>query len=361
MGALHSHAVDTPRSLSLSQLERRLERERRARATAEELLESKSRELYVASQALRVSAASLESQRIQLNTILEHTLAAIFLAREDLTIKQANRAGLTMFGINEEYYADIVMSDLFAGPPQARAWIERRLKAGERPDESHREAVGRRGDGAEFPIEFAVTAIEHDGKRHSVWMIRDITRRKSQELERAKLERELAQVQKFEALGTLSSGIAHEINTPVQYVSDNVRFLKDTFSELIDVIRACQGVIGESDTPAAQAARDTIAAVDLDFLIEDAPSAIDQSLDGLDQVARIVQAIKSFAHPGGDEKAPTDINQIVDTTATVARNQWKYIAHLKTDLASDLPPVPCHASDVNQVVLNLIVNAADAI
>jgi len=101
--------------------------------------------------------------------------------------------------------------------------------------------------------------------------------------------------------------------------------------------------------------------IDIDFLLEEAPQALEQSLHGMTQVASIVKAIKEFSHPGVTEKTPTDLNALITTTLTVARNQWKYVATSQTDLALDLPAIPVLPSEINQVLLNLIVNAADAI
>ena len=358
MGALYAHNLDglSPETLSL-----RLARETAARQHAEELLESKSRALFEANETLRITASALDSQRTQLNIILDHTLAAIFLVREDMTIRQANKAAIAMFGLGEDYFADTLFPSLFDQTDGAspHAWLTA-LAAGP-GGEALREAAGMRVNGETFPIEFGVTSTEHEDKRYSVWIIRDITERKREEAKRVQLERELSQAQKFEALGTLASGVAHEINTPIQYISDNVRYLQDTFGELIGLLISARDVVENGDAEATRSLRARIDAADLDFLAEDTPQAIDQSLEGLAHVAVIVKAIKEFSHPGSEDKAPVDINKAIETTVAIARNQWKYVADLTMDLDDDAPLVPCRASDINQVILNLIVNAADAI
>ena len=100
---------------------------------------------------------------------------------------------------------------------------------------------------------------------------------------------------------------------------------------------------------------------DLDYLLDEIPRSLNQTLDGVRRVAKIVQAMKEFSHPGGDEKAPIDINHAIDTTLTVARNEWKYVAEVKTEFDRSLPLVPCLAGEFNQVILNLVTNAAHAI
>lgn len=185
-------------------------------------------------------------------------------------------------------------------------------------------------------------------------------------LEQAELERQESQAQRMEALGTLAGGVAHEINTPVQFVGDNVRFLKDAFAELKGVLRACQNLPASAkDDPAlaasVRALEDAMAGADLDFLLTEIPPSIDQSLEGIARIAEIVKAIKGFSHPDEAEMTPADINQLIKTTVTVSRNQWKYVAEMKLDLDPDLPPVSCLPGQINQVLLNLIINAAYAI
>lgn len=174
----------------------------------------------------------------------------------------------------------------------------------------------------------------------------DVTDIRKAERARAALETELRQSQKLDALGTLAGGIAHEINTPTQYVGDNVRFLKTAFADLSAAIAALR-------------ARE--AAPDIEFLLSEVPLAIDQSLDGIERVRQIVAAVKEFSYPDAKEKSPADLHAAINTTLTVSRNQWKYVADVETRFAPDLPPVPCHVGEINQVVLNLVVNAAHAI
>jgi signal transduction histidine kinase len=182
---------------------------------------------------------------------------------------------------------------------------------------------------------------------------------------REQMEVELRQAQKLEAVGRLAAGVAHEINTPVQFVGDSISFVRDASGELLRLIetyRAAQRAIADGGS-VEQAAAALAAAeqdADLDYLVEHLPRALTRSLEGVDRIATIVRSMKEFAHPDQKEMSPVDINQAIHSTLTIARGEYKQVAEVETDLAP-LPLVSCHAGEVNQALLNLIVNAAHAI
>lgn len=180
------------------------------------------------------------------------------------------------------------------------------------------------------------------------------------------LEAQLAQAQKLESIGQLAAGIAHEINTPVQFIGDNSRFLQEAFQDLAELLEKHQEILAqarevENLAEAVREAEETAEAIDLEYLKAEIPKAIQQTLEGVARVAKIVLAMKEFSHPGQDERVPTDINKALENTLTVARNEWKYVADVITDMDPHLPPVPCLPGEVNQVFLNIVVNAAHAI
>jgi len=186
----------------------------------------------------------------------------------------------------------------------------------------------------------------------------DITQQK-------KLEIELIQAQKLESVGRLAAGVAHEINTPVQFVADNVEFLRTSMTDVVGVIHAYRdlrrAVQSTGDiAAAARLAEDADKAAELDYILLNAPLAIDSSIEGLGRIATIVRSMKEFAHPDQSEKTFADVNQAIRSTLVIAHNEYKYVAEIETQF-SDLPPVPCYLGEINQVILNLIVNAAHAI
>jgi len=181
-----------------------------------------------------------------------------------------------------------------------------------------------------------------------------------------RLDEQLAQSQKMYSIGLLAAGIAHEINTPVQYVGDNIHFLKDAFEGIVGVLQRGVDLLaaareGQATHEAVRRLEAECARADLDYLMAEVPGAIQHALDGVERMSRIVRAIKEFAHPGPAEKSSADVNAIIETTLTVARNEWKYVADLVTDFDRSLPPIPGHPAEINQVILNLLINAAHAI
>jgi PAS domain S-box-containing protein len=230
-------------------------------------------------------------------------------------------------------------------------------------------------DGKEFPALLRATAIlnEKSPSRDkmrlggldqrevigAMFLIDDLTASK-------RIESELRQSQKLTAVGQLASGIAHEINTPTQYVGDNTRFLQKAFEDLLvlnlkygDLLSAArEGRVTEELLAEVDACRQQ---ADFEFLAQEVPQAIRQSLEGIERVTRIVRAMRDMAHPDSGEKLATDINRAIENTVTVSRNEWKYVADVLLDLDAGLPLVPCLAGEFSQVILNIIINAAQAI
>ena len=218
-----------------------------------------------------------------------------------------------------------------------------------------------RPDGSEGVLGMTLTPLQDGDGRPAgcVLLGADITQRKC-------LEGQLSHAQKLESIGQLAAGIAHEINTPTQYVGDNTRFLQDAFRDLAAILKCYEQLLAAaSDGPIPDAllmqAKDAAETADLNYLLTEIPAAIAQSLDGVERVSKIVRAMKEFSHPGSQEKTATNLNDAIQSTITVSRNEWKYVAEMETDFDPTLPLVPCLPAELNQVFLNMITNAAYAI
>jgi two-component system NtrC family sensor kinase len=174
------------------------------------------------------------------------------------------------------------------------------------------------------------------------------------------------QGQTMEAIGQLAAGIAHEINTPTQYVSDNAVFLRESWTVIERIVSVAARIhdewrLGSLSVATRDALDKSFAGQDIDYLANEIPRAIDETFEGARQVARIVRAMNEFAHPASPNKCACDLRHAIESTVTVARNAWKYVARVETSFDSKMPLVVCMADQINRVILNLILNAAHAI
>jgi PAS domain S-box-containing protein len=275
-------------------------------------------------------------------------------------IRYASSAALEMFGVphdrllgrdavelvDDQHRREI--SGLFAGLRVNSAANGEGEEAASATPASVECRVQRTGGSIRW-VEVAKTDLTTDPAVNGVMLrLRDITVRR-------RLESELRHAQKLESVGQLASGIAHEINTPIQFIRDNARFLTEAFADLT-------GLLPEAVTSGSPLRPEGgTGAVDVDFLLEEVPQALAETLEGANRVATIVGAMKAFGHPGGEDKSPADINEAVRNTVAVATSEIKHVADVQLILAEDLPQTWCVLGDINQVLLNLIVNAAHAI
>jgi len=276
----------------------------------------------------------------------------------ELCIVRWNSTAARVFGLSEEEVAGKQLTNCGV------RWLRDGLQ-----DEIRSLCAERTSRRCDYPFEIegktrllglTVTPVSMDDKTFITLLIgSDITDRRT-------LEERLRQAEKLESVGQLAAGIAHEINTPMQYIGDNVRFLKDAFLDVKSVAAVYERLLlaAKDNTlsqKTVQEVGDVVAGVDASYLFTEIPKAIDQTLEGVARVSTLVSAMKEFSHPDTKEKIPLDLNHAIDSTITVARNEWKYVANMKTDFDPSLPPVLCQPGEFNQVILNLIVNAAHAI
>lgn len=273
---------------------------------------------------------------------------------ERLSFLEVNDAAVSLYGYSQAEFLEMTVADIEAPRQGAQESFEDLLRSSSTA--VHRQHRTKSGHMVEVEIHWHT--LEFAGRTAALVVAQDITERKRLEIERR-------HAQKLEAVGGLAAGIAHELNTPIQFVGDNVRFLQDGFAALQRLLSKHQelyqaAVSGAVPRGLIDGVREAEKAEDLDYFKEEIPKAVAQSLDGVNRVATIVRAMKEFAHPDQAEKTAADINKALASTLIVARNEIKYVADVETEFG-DLPPVLCNIGDLNQVFLNLLVNAAHAV
>ncbi len=327
------------------------------RRYAAEFLEVEKNRVEEAYEQLRLSQESLN----RFKTTLDQTIDCIFMFDpETLKFFYLNQGAINQVGYSREELMEMTPLDIKPEYTEDsfREMIAPMLNGSE--ISATFETVHRHKDGTIIPVDIFLQYVAPTGEQpRFVAIVRDIAEKKTQEAQ-------LRHLQKMESIGQLAAGIAHEINTPAQYVADNTRFLKESFDELEGVVdiygrlleaarngEALDELIAEVDSAVEKA--------DLGYIAEETPKAVEEALDGLQKIAIIVSAMKEFSHPGTENKEPVDINSLIENIILVSRNEWKYVADIEKDLDATLPLVPGIRDKLSQAFLNLIVNAAHAI
>jgi two-component system NtrC family sensor kinase len=317
----------------------------------------------------KLAEEALLQAEAKYRSMFENSIDAVFQITPSGKLLTANQAAADMLGY--EFPEDLISQNNEHDCPffmTSGSWRELKRELDEKGSIRKYEFQARRKDGSTAWLS------------KNAWVVRnsigqtlyyeghadDVTEWKLAQKERKLMEIQLYQAHKLEAIGQLAAGIAHEINTPMQYVGDNLHFLLDAFNGLKSAIELHERLLGSAksgslDSNLISEAEAELAAFDIDYLKEEISKAIDQTLEGIERVSTIVGAMKDFSHPGTGEKKATDIHKAIENTLVVCRNEWKYVAEIVTDFDPNMPLVSCVPGDFNQVILNLVVNAAHAI
>lgn len=325
---------------ALATAQRRLQRATAKIEILEGLIEEKTRNLYRAQEQLRQKSAFLE-------TVLSSMPSAIIVTDLEDYVAAIGGSTTALTGLTEMQLLGLPVSKLV-----------------EEQEESDTKSPWRRADlissvGERIPVAVAASPIvQDDVAEGQVLVLTDLT-------EQEELEMQLRHAQKLESVGQMAAGVAHEINTPIQFIGDSVTFLGEAITDALEVLSAYEELreMAESQ-PDLKAKALELAEIeedaDVEFIREEAPRSIERTHEGVRRVAKIVAAMKQFSHPGGGAMSPENINDVIETALTVATNEFKYVADVHLDLG-DIPNVACDRGDIGQVVLNLVVNAAHAI
>ena len=337
-------------------LTRRLEREKASRLEAEIILESKSLELHESKTAVENAAKELRLQNSRIRAIVDSAAEGIVTLDSSFEIQTFNPAASRIFDIPPDKAIGRFFPDLVLGLDADRLseFLDSDSNRLE-PSEYSAEIANEKSS----VLEITLSKIVGDDQSAMIVIVRDRTKRKQ-------LETQLAMAQKLESIGLLSAGIAHEINSPMQYVSDNTHFLKDAFSDIESMLLKYTQLVedvksGKDPAALINEIEDEYESADLEFTLEEVPQAIDQTIFGAERVSTIVKAMKVFSHPGETSTTGFNLNEAIQSTIEVSKNEWKYVAEVELDLDEDLPICHGYPSKLNQALLNLVVNAAHAI
>jgi PAS domain S-box-containing protein len=296
-----------------------------------------------------------ELRTSQFNAILNTFTSAIITIDKTGIVQSFNKSAEQIFGYNVSEITGKNISCLM--PPaiaaQHNGYLQRYLNTKKSNIlGNRRELEGQRKNGDIFPALLRISQMEIDGELFFFGVMDDISETKT-------LQAQLVQAQKLEAIGQLASGVAHEINTPIQYIGDNLSALRDNFADMIEYQQALNNLADDTLKPQLDALSDKY---DLAFILEDSPKAIQQAQEGVERVSEIVKAMKIFSHiEQSQTKQAINLHEALNSALTISRNSYKYIAQIETDFSSDVGAIECYANELNQVFLNLIINAAHAI
>jgi PAS domain S-box-containing protein len=333
---------------------------------------------------LRDEIATLRAQLALRDHALDATPTFFVITRQEApapVIVYCNKVVADQHGLTREELIGkpiTLLAQWVGDDPSYLGEVQTALRAGRT---FHAENEVTRPDGSTFWLGVSIRPLCDAAGRltHAVAVGADITAKRTESLkkqelqdklvaemqERERMVIELQLAQKLESVGRLAAGIAHEINTPIQYVGDSLHFLRSAFGDLDKLLESSWHAAARFPESAERRAYELEVAqlsekYDLEYLRIEVPKAFTRTFDGVERVTNIVKAMKEFAHPDANEQSPVDLKHALETTLLVASNEYKYVAKVRTEFGA-LPEVVCNVGELNQVFLNLIVNAAHAI
>jgi PAS domain S-box-containing protein len=306
-----------------------------------------------------IERAKLLSEAAELSRVIREAPAEVYIfSREDLKFVEVNHGAMEANGYLEAELAEMTILDLEPSyqVESFRELIQPLVDA--KVTKIDYQTDHRRKGGEIYPVQVSLYATKYGGKHVYVAFVHDLTDVKL-------LEQRLSQSQKLESIGQLSAGIAHEINTPMQFVGDNIEFLSECASNLFSVVDRYRELLEGSSPMSWQERKEEIQRISEECRFEriraQVPDAIEECREGVQRTVKIVKAMKDFSHPGNKSKTLVNLNHAIESTLAISRNRWKFAAEISFELDENLPKVPVFAAEINQVLLNLVVNAADAV
>lgn len=308
---------------------------------------------------------ALRASEARLAAILAVAPVGIFVSHQDV-VKEVNPAFCDILGYTREELLACDERLLYQSAEHRDRVQEKLAQAISTAGIARLTVTMQRKDGSTRQILLQAAPMSgHDGKDAPITFVaQDMTDQLRLQAERDQTDIALRQAQKMDAIGRLAAGIAHEINTPSQFVMDNLTFLRDAMADLDRLLVADHALRSSAcahGEPLAQTATEIAKKIDVAYLRDEMPKSLGHALEGMQHIKKIIVAMKEFSHPVTETKTLTDLNHVIENTLTISRNEWKYVATSKLQLDPGLPQVLCIPGEISQVLLNLIVNASHAI
>ncbi len=300
----------------------------------------------------------LEESELKFRSIIHFASDAIIIIDEKGIVADSNQSVENTFGFERKEIKGKNIEILIPSEENRKSIFEIFNEQMNNKSSSQVELLCKKKDNTIFPAELSFGSWVVGMKRSYALFIRDIS-------EKIRVENQLALSRKMEAIGELAAGIAHEINTPMQFISDNTNFIKESFESFSEYLTELNLKLLEDNKITIEELKEFTKqkeeALDMNFLMEEIPEAIGQTIEGIERVTKIVKTMKEFSHPSSKEKVLTDLNKNINDTVIITKNEWKYVADVELNLDDNLPLVKCLPDEINQVLLNITVNAAQAI